>query len=181
MVKYQHDPPQKKNNTSLHGNTCFGSLGAAIWNAVRTCARGEESRWNIKRNLKKSQDTYISPHRPDDPRRVSNVKLYPLRQTPEIVNPTNFQFDRPNSVGWLHGVLSWLVVSRLISERLLRPAPRIVIQESCQLLLFRRNTLLKFYVVNVVFNPMQPWLQMTHFWWKSGQRSGTAWPPPQYR
>ena len=38
---------------------------------------------------------YISPHRPDDPRRVANLKLYPLRQTPYVVNPANFLVDPP--------------------------------------------------------------------------------------
>ena len=32
MVKYQQDP---KKGTSLHENTCFGILGAAVWRAVR--------------------------------------------------------------------------------------------------------------------------------------------------
>ena len=41
------------------------------------------------------QSVYISPHRPDDLRSVANAKLYPLRQTPEQVNPTDFQLDPP--------------------------------------------------------------------------------------
>ena len=38
---------------------------------------------------------YISSYRQDDPRRVANLKLCSLRQTPEIINPTNFQLDPP--------------------------------------------------------------------------------------
>ena len=38
---------------------------------------------------------YISPHRPDDPRIVANLKLCPLGQTPELINHTNFQLDPP--------------------------------------------------------------------------------------
>ena len=32
IVKYQKDPP---NGTSLHGNTCFRTLGVAVWRAMR--------------------------------------------------------------------------------------------------------------------------------------------------
>ena len=38
---------------------------------------------------------YISPHRPDALRRAANLKLYPLRQTPDVSNLTNFQLDPP--------------------------------------------------------------------------------------
>ena len=37
-----------------------------------------------------------SPYRPDDTRRVANLKLGPLRQTPEVISPTNFQLDPPH-------------------------------------------------------------------------------------
>ena len=43
---------------------------------------------------------YISPRRPDDARRVANVKLYPLRRTPTLVNPVNFRVDPANIVGF---------------------------------------------------------------------------------
>ena len=36
---------------------------------------------------------YISPHRPDDPRWVAILKLCPLRQTHEVINPAEFQLD----------------------------------------------------------------------------------------
>ena len=42
---------------------------------------------------------YISPYRPDDPRMVANFKLCPLRQTLEVINPTDFQLDLPTSFG----------------------------------------------------------------------------------
>ena len=42
---------------------------------------------------------YISPYRPDDTRRVANLNLCPLRQTPEVINPTNFQLDPPLVLG----------------------------------------------------------------------------------
>ena len=43
---------------------------------------------------------FISPHRPDDPRMVANLKLYTLFQTPEVLSPTNLQLDPPpNNVG----------------------------------------------------------------------------------
>ena len=85
MVKYQQDPPK---GTSLHGNTCFRILGAAVWRAVRPVR--EE-----KKVGKKNQVAYISPHHPDDPRRVANVKLCPLRQTPEVIILANFQLALP--------------------------------------------------------------------------------------
>ena len=36
--------------------------------------------------------------RADDLRRVSNVKLYPLRQTPETVHPANVRVDPPGGL-----------------------------------------------------------------------------------
>ena len=43
----------------------------------------------------KAPIVYVSSHRPDDPRRVANLKRYSIRQTPEVINPTNFQPDPP--------------------------------------------------------------------------------------
>ena len=60
---------------------------------------------------------HILLHCLDDPQRVANVKLYPLRQTPKIINLTSFQVDHPNSVGYTGvkaGVSYWL------SKRLLQ-------------------------------------------------------------
>ena len=96
-------PPK---GTSLHGSTCFGTLGAAVWRAVRP-ERGEKKlgKKKFKKN-KKPQVVYISPHRPDDPRRGANLKLCPLRQTPEIINHSNFQLDPPTSFGSTGG-RSW--------------------------------------------------------------------------
>ena len=62
---------------------------------------------------------YISPYRQDDPRRVANLKLCPLRQTPEVINPTNFQLDLPTSFGSTgskSGVSHWLS-KRLLPAR----------------------------------------------------------------
>ena len=42
------------------------------------------------------QVVYISPHRPDDPRRIANLKLCLLCQTHEVINPTDFQLDPPH-------------------------------------------------------------------------------------
>ena len=42
---------------------------------------------------------YISPHHPDDPRRVANMTLYPRRRTPELINPADFQLEPSNSIG----------------------------------------------------------------------------------
>ena len=64
---------------------------------------------------------YLSPYRPDDPRRVANLKLRPLRQTPEVINPTNFQLDPPTSFGCTGVEIGGLP---LISKLLLQLAAR---------------------------------------------------------
>ena len=50
----------------------------AVWCTVRLVR--VEKKVGKKIN-EKPQVMYISPHRPDDPQMVANVKLYPLRQT----------------------------------------------------------------------------------------------------
>ena len=49
---------------------------------------------------------YISLYRPDDPRRVGNLKLRPLRGTPVIINLTNLQLYHRTSFGSTGG-RSW--------------------------------------------------------------------------
>ena len=51
------------------------------------------------KHSKKPRIVYVSPDRPDDPRGVGSLKLYPLRWTPNVLYPTNFQLAPPNSVG----------------------------------------------------------------------------------
>ena len=75
--KVSHRPP---NGTSMHGNTCFRTLGAEIWRAVRP-ERVEKK--VCKKKLNKPQVVYISPHRPDDAERGVNLKLnFPPFVTP---------------------------------------------------------------------------------------------------
>ena len=62
-----------------------------------------------KKNLiffKKPQVVYISPYRSDDPRGGCKLETLPLRQTPEVINSTNFQLDPPTSLGFTGG-RSW--------------------------------------------------------------------------
>ena len=82
-------PPK---GTSLHDNTCFGSLGTVIWRKK-----------SVQKKLIKPQVGYISPHHTE---RVANLKLYPLRQTRVVIRATNFQLDPPNGVGSMGG-RSW--------------------------------------------------------------------------
>ena len=98
MVKYQQDPPKC---TSLHGNSCFRILDAAVWRAERP------ERVEKKVAKKKSLVVCISPYRPDEPRGVANLKLCPLGKTTELINPTKFQLDPPLVLTPRGGGRSW--------------------------------------------------------------------------
>ena len=95
--------------------------------------------------MKKPQVVYISAHRADDPRRVANVKLYPLRQTYQIVYATNFQPQIVNVSGRIRTELNnkptnWLM--ELISERLWRSASeRRQTHSACMWLIWSRSHL----------------------------------------
>ena len=54
---------------------------------------------NIFKKYKKLQVVSVSPHRPDDPRRVANLKLCPLRQTHELIFYSNFQLPHGPELG----------------------------------------------------------------------------------
>ena len=94
--------PQKC--TSLYGNTCFGTPGAAVWRALRP--QRVQKKVDKKNKRKAPSSLYFTPNRPDNPRRVANFKFCPLRQTSEVVNPTNFQLDPLTSFGSTGG-RSW--------------------------------------------------------------------------
>ena len=72
------------------------------WRFGATC---DLSAWR-RRSVKKPQVVYISAHHPEYPRRVPILKRCPLRQTTEVINPTNFHVDAPLVLAPLGG-RSW--------------------------------------------------------------------------
>ena len=107
MVQYQQSPQKAL--------PCMGTH--VFWCAVRP--ERVEKKVGTK-NFKAPSNVYFTLS-PRDFRRVANSKLCSLRQTPEIINPTNFQLD-PHQF-WLHGGVE-VGVSQRLSKLLLQLAAR---------------------------------------------------------
>ena len=87
----------------------FGDSGSCYFRDIRGADFVSNERTNICEDYPnfaykkiKPSVVYISPRRPDDPRRLGNLKLCWIRQTPEVISPTNFQLDYPH-LFLLHG------------------------------------------------------------------------------
>ena len=90
-----------------------------FWNTRRSDLNKSTWKWNWVEKHLKLQIVYISPPSHKRPQKIANVKLYPLRQTPKLVNATNFQLD-PSQQCWLHeGEDSNLGLSHWLSKRLI--------------------------------------------------------------